>query len=393
MLISTHFKIALLAIFCLFITINTNGQALERYRTLKDTTYLSQNLGFKKHIQITVPIEYQSNLPNKFPLIIVFDTQNKRQYQYILKSIDFLTANEQMPSAVVVGVEAGSGGNRYRETQLPVSDSTGIAEKNEDYIFKELIPMLRDKYKASDFTMLVGHSRYGFLTTYLMARHINELNAVISISPFLKQDNFDLSDVLRKSLKSNKLKHTLYYRYAMGNDYPLDYKTLTATLKEPGLKINNFNADGWWFPEADHMTMPGLAITRALYEVFAYWSKCQQEYFSENNKDVSTITHIKQKLADNYGTQLPFSLGKLNGKGYAFYNNKDYANAILAWRQLVEQYPNFIQAYLKIAECQKALHQPITETIKQFKANVAASSIFTAEQKEEFLKDAKELEN
>lgn len=384
---TTFFKVILITIFCLPFTKYCSGQALERYHTLKDTSLISKNLGYKKHIQITVPVEYQENLPQSFPLIVIFDMQNQRQYQYILKAIDFLTANEQIPSAVIVGVEAGSGSRRYRETQLKVSDTSGMGEKNAAYIFNELIPLLRGSFKASPFTMLIGHSRYGFLTTYLLAKHPQELNAVVSISPFMQQPNFNLTSTLTLEIKKNEPRHMVYYRYAMGNDYPDDYKQLTNELKAPDFKPKNFNADGWWFPQADHNTTPALTITRALYEIFEYWYSCQKQYIDDGNKNVGSIDELKQKIKTHYGTSLSFSLGILNGKGYAFYNKADYANAILAWRQLVSQYPNFVQGYINIAKCQKTLGESTEQTISEFKANIQQSSIFNAEQKGSLLKE------
>ena len=239
-------------------TVCCSGQSLERYHTLKDTSWVSKNLGYQKHIQITVPVEYQEDLQQNFPLIIVFDMQNQRQYQYILKSIDFLTANEQMPSAVIVGVEAGKGGNRYRETQLKISDTSGMGENNDAYIFNELIPLLRNSFKAGQFNMLVGHSRYGFLTTYLLAKHLQELNAVVSISPFMQQPNVNLATMLTQGVKKNEPDHMVYYRYAMGDEINIltIIKNFTAELKAPDFKPKRFDADGWWFPQADHNTTP-----------------------------------------------------------------------------------------------------------------------------------------
>lgn len=384
----TFFKITLLTIISLSITKHCSGQSFERYRNLKDTALLSKNLGYKKHVQIIVPIEYQENLPQSFPLIVIFDMQNQRQYQYILRSIDFLTANEQMPSAVIIGVEAGSGNRRYRETQLKMSDTSGTAEKNEAYIFNELIPLLRSSFKASPFTMLIGHSRYGFLTTYLLAKRPQDLNAVISMSPFMQQPNFDLVSTLTQGIQKNAPGHMVYYRYAMGNDYPEDYKQLTTALKAPGFKLKDFNADGWLFLQADHNTTPALTITRSLYEIFEYWYSCQHDYIIGTNKNAGLINELKSKIKTHYGVSLPFSIGILNGKGYSFYNKGDYANAILAWRQLVTQYPNFVQGYINIAKCQKALKQPAEQTINEFKANLQQSIIFNAEQKESMLKEA-----
>jgi len=95
-------------VFLLISTLVTSSlfaQNYERYKRLKDTAINSTNLGFEKKISIIVPIEWQKNTKNKFPLIIVFDKQNKRSNNYILNSIDYLTSNEQIPSSIIISVE------------------------------------------------------------------------------------------------------------------------------------------------------------------------------------------------------------------------------------------------------------------------------------------------
>ena len=98
----------------LFCTI-TSGQKYERYKKWLDTTLISKHLGFNKNISITVPIEWQKNLNRTFPLVIVFDQQNKRSHNYILNTIDYLTSNEQMPSSIIVSIESEQK-YRYPET-------------------------------------------------------------------------------------------------------------------------------------------------------------------------------------------------------------------------------------------------------------------------------------
>jgi len=213
----------------------------------------------------------------------------------------------------------------------------------------------------------------------------------VSISPFLQQRQFNLTAMLKQEVKKNKPKHMVYYRYAMGNDNPEDYKRLTTAIKGADFRSGNLNVEGWLFPEADHNTTPALTITRSLYEVFEYWHGCQSKYLVEGNNDLGVVDELKQKIKLHYGTSLPFSLGILNGKGYTFYNKADYANAIQAWRQLVAQYPNFSQGYLNIAKCEKALMQPTDQTIREFKVSLSESSIFNEDQKADLLKESEGL--
>lgn len=170
-------------IFSLF-NINLFSQNYERYKKLQDTSIHSKNLGFDKKISVTVPIEWQKNTKSNFPLIIVFDRQNKRSHNYIINTIDYLTSTEQMPSSIIISVESEQR-YRYIETQYKVSDKNGLAAENEKFIFDELIPLVEKDYHASAFRLLIGHSRYGYFTTSLFSSRINDLNAVISMSPFL----------------------------------------------------------------------------------------------------------------------------------------------------------------------------------------------------------------
>lgn len=76
-----------------------SAQQYERYKKLTDTTWVSSHLGFEKSISVTVPIEWQRGIDNDFPLVVIFDRQNSRSHDYIIRTIDYLTSNEQMPSS------------------------------------------------------------------------------------------------------------------------------------------------------------------------------------------------------------------------------------------------------------------------------------------------------
>ena len=71
---------------------------------------------------------------------------------------------------------------------------------------------------------------------------------------------------------------------------------------------------------------------------------------------------------------MEFSLGILNGKGWYFYNEKEYEKAIEAWKILIDSYPNFSEGYLYIMDAQIQLNQDISETVKYLFSMVTAES-------------------
>jgi tetratricopeptide (TPR) repeat protein len=363
------------------------AQRYERYKSLGDTTIHSTNLGFGKKISIIVPIEWQGNTMNKFPLIIVFDRQNQRSNNHIINTIDYLTANEQIPSSLIISV-ASEQRHRYVETQYKLSDPNGLALENERFVFDELIPLAEKNYNASAFRLLIGHSRYGYFTTSLLNTRINSLSAIISMSPFVKQANVDLADSMGR-LKGQLFPSKKYYRFAIGNDYPEDFVKLDSVTKAIGSALLDFK--GYRFKEADHNATPGLTIGIALYDIFEAWSAIQSKYISNKQKDLSVKPSLEKDILSNYGVRISFSLGILNGKGWHFYNEKQYEKAIMAWEILIKTYPNFSETYLNILRAKTHLKQNLENTLSAFKSSLATSQFYTEKQKKDLEIDLKEI--
>jgi predicted alpha/beta superfamily hydrolase len=376
----------LLFIFTL-LTASSFAQKYERYKKLHDTIINSTNLGYKKKISIVVPIEWQKTLNNKFPLIIIFDKQNQRSNNYILNSIDYLTSNEQIPSSIIISVTSEQR-HRYIETQYRISDPKGVALENEKFIFEELIPIAERDYSASSFRLFIGHSRYGYFTTSLLNTRINDLNAIISMSPFVSQKNIDLTDSISQ-LNKRSFRNKKYYRFGIGNDYPEDFIKLDSVTKN----INNSFLDfkGYRFKEADHNATPGLIINTALYEIFEDWSAIQSKYISNKQNDLTIKPTLEKEISSNYGDKINFSLGILNGKGWYFYNDKQYEKAIMAWEILVDTYPNFSEAYLYVLKTQIQLKQNYSNTIEEFKKSLAKSEFYSEKEKKDLENELNEM--
>lgn len=376
-------------LFLLIFISSTNllGQDYERYKKLLDTTITSKHLGFDKNVTITVPFEWQKDVNRDFPLIIVFDRQNQRSHNFVLNTIDYLTSNEQMPSAIIISVESEQK-YRYLETLYKVSSEKGLAEENEKFIFDELIPLAENQFNASPFRLFVGHSRYGYFTSSLLISRINELSGVISLSPFFTQPNVDLTDSII-SMKNQLFISNKYYRFGIGNDYPTDFIKMDSVIKL--LDNDKFNVKGFLFKEADHNVTPGLTIGVSLYEIFENWSKIQSSYFSNEQKDLKIINSLEEEIERKYGVPLEFSLGILNGKGWYFYNEGEYDKAIEAWGLLLKSYPNFSEGYLYILEAQIQLNKDYSETEKKFIDSIAKSNIYSESEKKELIQELKKL--
>lgn len=379
----------ILAIFFGLLASPLFGQDYERYRKLLDTTFTSTYLGFEKRISVTVPIEWQQDIDRHFPLIVVFDKQNKRSHNYILTTIDYLTSNEQMPSSIIVSVESEQE-YRYLETCHKASNGKGLAAENERFLFEELIPLAENAYKASSFRLLIGHSRYGYFTSSLLFSGTRQLNGVVALSPFFTQTNVSLLDSLQ-TLKNQPLACKAYYRFGIGNDYPDDFTQMDAAIQK--LNVPLFDAKGFFFPAADHNTTPGLTIGVSLYEIFEAWSDIQSRYISNDQKDLGIMETLVKEIQSTYGSRLEFSLGTLNGKGWYFYNEGQFEKAIEAWEIMLQSYPNFSEGHLYILDAQIQLKKTnaYAATIARFKASIAGSKFYSKEERDELMQELEAL--
>src|SRR5690554_5697532 len=379
------------SIFFLFIILlgvnSLFAQEYERYIKLVDTTLTSVNLGYDKNITITVPFEWQEDINREFPVIVIFDQQNQRSHNYIINTIDYLTSNEQMPSAILISVESKQN-YRTLETLHKVSNDKGLAAENEKFIFEELLTLAEQKYKASKFRLFIGHSRYGYFTTSLLSSRPDELNGVIVISPFFKQSNVDLTDSI-VTLQKREFTSVKYFRYGIGNDYPDDFENMQSAINRLTNPI--INAKGFLFKEADHNATPGLTIATSLYEIFEFWALQQSKYMSENQSDLCIMTRLSDDIQDHYGSEIAFSLGVLNGKGWQLYNEEKYEKAIEAWEIMMHSYPNFSEGYLYILLAQIDLGVDGAQTITKFKDSLSKSEIYDEADKDELLKELEHM--
>lgn len=368
----------------LLLTIRLSAQNFERYRPTIDTILESKHLGYSKAISITLPREAVIGSTQRYPLIVIFDQQNQRSFKYMLQTIDYLTSNEQMPASVVVGITSTMD-KRYHETQWPISDSTGLADKNEYFIFDELIPLIKLNYQAGDFLMLTGHSRYGFFTSALLAKNPEAIDAVISLSPFYLQKRMNVLDSILATFSRSHLKQKIYYRFGMGSDFPEDYHAMQQLLANHDFPM--LDAKGELFPQADHNVTPGLILASALYDVFSYWSKIQNQYVADSVMNATHLEGLLDSIKAHYGSPIPFSLGILNGKGWAFYGMADYLQAIKAWVALLQNYPGFSEVYLYMAFAQKELNLDFETYINQFRENLKNTGFYTEAEKKELLEE------
>lgn len=374
--------------------------ASDYYQAAIDTSISSQFLGEKRNISVILPRSFSKSKATKFPLIVVFDRQNKRIFRQTFEAINYLVSFDEMPEAVIIGISTEDR-KRFFETSLTSSTEKATGEEFIKFLYKELIPWAETELNCGANRIFIGHSRFGYFSSYLLANKFTELTGVISCSPFFLQPNVNVIDTLNHVLKTAPLKHTVYYRFITGDtatdtkDYALMKSILSKTKKD-----KQFNWKGTAFYNARHFAVPGLGVMPSLLEIFDFWSD-EMNKVLQNKKpfDKEVYNLFKLKMKQHYGDNIGLGLAVLNGIGYKFYNTQKYNDARNAWLLLLEEYPMFTAAYVSIANSyvKEGNRQNAISYYGKAKKELATNTFYPKEQIGEMMADieaaVKELGN
>lgn len=230
----------------------------------------------------------------------------------------------------------------------------------------------------------------------MISKHLTNLTAVISCSPFFLEPNVNLVDSFKRKILKEPLKHPFYYRIIYG-----DTATETNELALMKNFLNKANLSQYFnwkdlaFPNANHNSVPGLGVMPSLLEIFDYWSTESKKVLTESKIYFNKIEYgsFLQKMATHYGDKIGLGVNDLNGIGYKYYREKKYSEARKTWNILLEEFPTFSYAYLSIGKSYMKENdkQNAVKFFEKAKQNLTNNSFYSDTEKEEILEEVEEL--
>ena len=146
----------------------------------------SNILGEDRELKILLPRGYSEDDDKAYPVIYVFD--GDYLFEVVAGNVDYYAYWEDIPESIVVGVNQVDS----REEDLMYSEQNSLpVESGADFfefVGKELIPFVEDKYKTETFRVAVGHGETANFINYYLIRQNPVFNAYVSISPDLAID-------------------------------------------------------------------------------------------------------------------------------------------------------------------------------------------------------------
>ncbi|MEL7124033.1 MAG: alpha/beta hydrolase-fold protein, partial [Bacteroidota bacterium] len=157
--------------------VNENRQTL---------TIDSQILGEKREVFISIPNDEYADLHGKikYPVIYVLDGEN--MFDYTTAMINFLSLskdNDVLPRSIIVGIP-----NTDRDRDLTPDPIAGVlnsggGDRFLDFIEKELMPLIDEKFASVNHCTIIGHSYGGLLTIHSLFNRPELFDNYIAIDP------------------------------------------------------------------------------------------------------------------------------------------------------------------------------------------------------------------
>lgn len=255
----------------------------------------SQILGEDRELKILLPRGYSEDDKKAYPVIYVFD--GDYLFEAVSGNVDYYAYWEDIPESIVVGinqVESREDDLMYSEqNSLPIESGADFFE----FVGKELIPFIEDKYKTETFRVAVGHGETANFINYYLVRQNPVFNAYVTISPDFA---LDMEKYLGERLKN--LEQKIFYYLAVSNTDVKHIMEGTVSLDNTIKGIDNTNLL-YSFKEFDgptHYAMPAHAIPKALESIFFTFRPISKKEYKESilKLEGSPVEYLLDKYAE-----------------------------------------------------------------------------------------------
>lgn len=236
----------------------------------------SSKLGQSRQLKIQLPRNYEVNTEKTYPVLVVLD--GDYLFEPIAGMTDYYSYWEEMPEVIVVGVnqaETREADTLYDELNaLPTETGVSFFE----FLGLEMMPWLDDKYRTSNFRLVVGHDMTANFMNFYLMKDTSLFQGYISLSP-------DLSPEMGTRLKEqlDKTEQKIFYYLATGTD---DIKVLregAEGLNNQLKQVSNDNLTYYYdnFDGGTHYSLVGRAVPNALENIFSIYKPISKREYKE----------------------------------------------------------------------------------------------------------------
>jgi predicted alpha/beta superfamily hydrolase len=355
---------------------NQNSPFLQQVGALD--SLFSKSLQEYRRIYVQLPENYDPANNQKYPVVYILDGEVLLPTVYNVLSF---YSGGFMPEMVIVGISNNK--NRMRDLTtskvaemygMPFDQDNGDAANFNTFIATELIPFIENKYPATHFRTLIGHSYGGLYTIYTLLNHPELFSNYIAIDPSLDWDKQKLIGDARVKLSNNSYKGKSLFM-SLGGQLHMQNSTITidnVMQDESGFTLfarsnitfsevvkenanNGLSFDWKFYPNDLHGTISFPSILDGLISVFEWYQMENTDRinsFETSEEELSEIVkHRSQKLEEHFGYSVPpYPEELLNMSGYMNMDMDQMEKAKMYFEFAIEFYPQSENTYDSMAD-------------------------------------------
>ncbi|WP_295177838.1 alpha/beta hydrolase-fold protein [uncultured Christiangramia sp.] len=270
-------------------------------------TVNSQKLGEKREIKIQLPRNYEQNSEKRYPVVVVLD--GDYLFEPVAGMVDYYSYWKDVPEMIVVGINQDGirmEDTSYGENSLPADKGAKFFE----FIGMELLASLDQKYRTSNFRMIVGHDFTANFINYYLLKQEPIFKGYINLSPDLAPE---VANWVTDALESSESKKWFYL--ATSNEDIPALKSGIATFDNQLKNINN-KLVSYKFEEftgESHYSLVGKAIPSAISSMFEIYRPISTKDYNEIllQTSISPTQYLTEKyesIEELYGLKRQISI-------------------------------------------------------------------------------------
>lgn len=254
----------------------------------------SDKLGQKRELKIQLPRGYDTNQDKKYPVIVVFD--GDYLFEAVAGNVDYLSYWEDMPEAIVVGVnqvETRNLDSFYSpSTMFPADEGAEFFE----FVTMELLPYIDTAYRTENFRMAVGHGKMANFINYYLLKPKPFFQSYLTLSPDLAPE---MGAFLEQRIPT--LERKVFYYLASATKDVKHIKEGTNALNKALERTESPNFIKFFdtFEGASHYSLPAYAVPKALEKIFFIYQPISKEEYKERilTSTESPVEYLKGKYS------------------------------------------------------------------------------------------------
>ena len=344
---------------------------------ITDSIY-SESLKEYRSFYIQYPDRFDATNNNKYPVAFVLDGEF---LMLTVHNFQGYYSGGFTPEMILVGVSNLKNRTRDLTTSkitesygMPYNRENGKANNFANFISKELIPYIENKYPVTNYRTLIGHSYGGLFTIFSLLHHPELFANYVAIDPSLDWDNQKLINDAKEILASNNFEGKSLFMSLNGQLHWQDLNitidnvmeddtgsTLFARSNITFRKLveqnhsNGLNIHWKFYPMDLHGTIQFPSVRDGLISIFEWFQMENTDKinsFETSNDELTKVIRFRaKKLQEHFGYVVPpYPEDLLNMSGYMSMDMGNTERAKMYFEFGMEFYPKSANAYDSMSE-------------------------------------------